>query len=272
MKELIVRWTIGDVSAEGFEALRLSLHGAVRVFGAGASYVVCVNTVPVHRVRALTGPVPAAVRWLDATGALAPLIARRSDAGRAEGVGWKFAPTRLAPDLPELHLDNDCILWTAPAALTAWLADGERCLLAEDVATMLGQFQPLCGPEPRNSGIRGVPAGFDLEAALAEVLDATGITLRSELDEQGLVTLACSRPRPPHVVREDEVAICGPFPPHHQAPGRCGAQFVGLNAKGLPWTREGRPGEAHVRRNWRRWRPRLYGAVGLTPEPEFLED
>jgi hypothetical protein len=28
-----IRWTIGDVSEAGFEALRLSLHAVVRLFG-----------------------------------------------------------------------------------------------------------------------------------------------------------------------------------------------------------------------------------------------
>jgi hypothetical protein len=29
-----IRWTLGDVSAEGFDALRLSILGAHRIFGA----------------------------------------------------------------------------------------------------------------------------------------------------------------------------------------------------------------------------------------------
>jgi hypothetical protein len=267
--DLVVRWTVGDVSREGFEALRLSTHGARRIFGAEATYMVCVNTVPLDRARALTGRVPAEVQWLDATGSLSGLIDDHTDASRAEGVCWKFAPARLAPDRPELHLDNDCILWGLPTAIGQWLEeDGDsRCLLAEDVVTMLGQFQALCGPEPRNSGMRGVPAGFDLEAAFAEILRETGFTLRSELDEQGLVTLACSRHAPPYVVAVDEVAICGPFPPHRQALGRCGAHFVGLNAKRLPWSYDGRPGESYVREHWQRLRPRLYAALDLEAEP-----
>lgn len=270
--DLVVRWTVGDVSVAGFEALRLSTHGARRIFGPAARYVVCVNTVPLDRAQALTGPVPPEIQWLDATDALSPLIAEHSDASRAEGVGWKFAPARLALDRPELHLDNDCILWSLPTALAAWLSDGAgRCLLAEDVATMLGQFQGLCGPEPRNSGIRGLPPGFDLEAAFADILRQTGITLRSELDEQGLVALACSRPVAPHVVGVDEVAICGPLAPHRQTLGRCGAHFVGLNAKRLPWTYQGQPGEAHVRQHWRRLRPQLYAALGLEVAPEMTE-
>ena len=272
-EELVVRWTVGDVSAEGFEALRLSIYGARRVFGPTPAYVVCVNNVPLGRARSLTGRVPADTRWLDATHLLSPLIDAHTDEGRAEGVGWKFAPLRLAPNRPELHLDNDCILWGLPDAVAEWLQEGGiRCLLAEDVVTMLGQFQPFCGPEPRNSGIRGVPAAFDLEAELAQILRATGITLRSELDEQGLVTLACSRRAPPYVVELNEVTICGPFPPHRQWLGRSGAHFAGLNAKQLPWAHAGRPGEAYIREHWRHHRPHLYAVLEVADHPPSKEE
>ena len=37
-----IRWTIGNVSTRGFEALRLSIWGAWKAFGPDAIYVVCV--------------------------------------------------------------------------------------------------------------------------------------------------------------------------------------------------------------------------------------
>ena len=58
-----VRWTTGDASARGFEALRLSLWGAFRLFGPNAEYVVCVNRIDAAEARARTGHVPDAVDW-----------------------------------------------------------------------------------------------------------------------------------------------------------------------------------------------------------------
>jgi hypothetical protein len=258
---LVVRWTVGDVSIDGFESLRLSAWGARQIFGSSARYVICVNSVPLEQARSLTGRVPSEVEWLDVSQRLSPAMVRHMDGGMVEGVGWKFAPMRLDPDRWELHLDNDCILWRAPAAIDHWLNDNTRCLLAEDVATMLGQFQAACGPAPRNSGIRGLPPGFDFERACSSILSETGISLRSELDEQGLVTLACSKMAQPHVVSTGDVTICGPFPPHVRQLGRCGAHFVGLNAKRLNWSHEGRSGDTYVRENWERMRPALYAAV-----------
>jgi hypothetical protein len=225
-----LRWTIGDVSARGFAALRLSIIGARRAFGPETRLAVCVNTVDVATARARTSPVPEEVLWQRSDGQIPGFLRDHLDRGLAEGVAWKFAPMRLFPDDWEIALDNDCILWAMPEAVRAWLAGGDRtCLLAEDVAPAFGQFAPVCGPAPRNSGIRGLPPGFDLEAALAEMLRAHPVQLVSELDEQGLQVAALSRHYAPAVVPVSDVAICSPFPPHTPGLGRCGAHFVGLN-------------------------------------------
>ena len=79
----------------------------------------------------------------------------------AQGVAWKFAPLKAFPDRAELALDNDVILWAKPAALRQWLeCDPGARVIAEDVAAGHGAFDSLCGPLPRNSGIRGVPPDF----------------------------------------------------------------------------------------------------------------
>ena len=259
-----IRWTMGDVSAEGFEALRLSIWGAVRLFGAHATYAVCVNSVSTECAKQLTGAVPTRVAWLDATGCLPEWLHGYLDGGMAEGVGWKLAPLRIFPERYEIALDNDCILWRMPDALCRVL-DGERqrCVIAEDVHSCYGQFADLCGPEPRNSGIRGTPAGFDLERALRDMLRRRDCNLVSETDEQGLQVAALESRGEPLVVRTSEVSICSPFPPHSPDLGTCGAHFVGLNARDLPWQYLGRPASQVRREQWRVHRATLYELVGL---------
>src|ERR1044071_1275109 len=104
-----VRWTLGDVAERGFEALRFSIWGAWRIFGPGAAYAVCVNSIPLSEARARTGDLPGDVTWYDATRDFPAFLRRHFDAGMAEGVGWKLAPMRFFPDRYELSLDNDCI-------------------------------------------------------------------------------------------------------------------------------------------------------------------
>jgi hypothetical protein len=189
---LAVRWTVGDVSASGFEALRLSIPCALRVFGDRTRYVVCVNSVGLTEAKARTGPVLRCVEWLDNSRGLSRPLATRLDKGMGEGVGWKLAPLRLFPALHELSLDNDVILWRMPRRLLQWLAQSERCLLAQDVERCLGQFDEDCPEGAYNSGIRGLPPEFNFERAMQTVIarherrTRKPLLLTSELDEQGL--------------------------------------------------------------------------------------
>jgi hypothetical protein len=261
-----VRWTIGDVSLQGFEALRLSVWGAWKVFGREAEYAICVNSVPIERAQAQTGGLPDAAQWIDATYRLPQWLRLHLDDAMAEGVGWKFAPLRLFPSRYEIALDNDCILWQLPAALRAGSQWGaESCVIAEDVSACFGQFASLLTDEPRNSGIRGTPRCFDLERAIRHTLERQPCLLRSETDEQGLQVAALSSAGPLLVVRTEEVTICSPFPPHTPDLGTCGAHFVGLNARNLPWEYRGRPASETRRAHWREHRLALYERVGIPP-------
>jgi hypothetical protein len=82
-----IRWTVGDVSDRGFEALRFSIAGAFKIFGSQAAYVVCVNTVPLDAVRLRLGEIPTCTGFLDVTQALSPVVAPHFDERLAEGVG-----------------------------------------------------------------------------------------------------------------------------------------------------------------------------------------
>ncbi|HHY50751.1 MAG TPA: hypothetical protein GYA10_13520, partial [Alphaproteobacteria bacterium] len=125
------------------------------------------NTIAVAEAKRRTGSLPADVAWQPA-GDLPAILAAVTDASMAEGVAWKLAPPRLFPDLWEISLDNDCILWGLPEAMRCWLEDDPPgCLIEADVTLALGAFTEFTRPEPRNTGIRGLPPGYDLGAALA---------------------------------------------------------------------------------------------------------
>jgi hypothetical protein len=268
-----VRWTIGDVSDRGFEALRLSIWGAWHVFGPEASYVVCVNRVDVRDARERTGPVPPAVRWREVTLDEAPAFLRTLLArGMAQGTGWKFAPLRVFDGCCEIALDNDAILWTMPPSIEHWLAQGAdrgECLLAQDVRPCHGQFDDLV-PRGRslNSGIRGLPPGFDFASALHATITKreqelhAPLVFASELDEQGLQAAAVSRAGRLHAVTVEEVTICSPFHPHIPDLGHCGAHFVGLNARHIAWDYYDRPADEWMTEHWRRHRAQLYARTG----------
>jgi len=261
--KLNVRWTVGDVAEEGFEALRLSLWGADRLFSREAEFHVCVNTIPLEEARSPTGDVPERVQWHWMDRSVPSVLDPFLDSSMSEGTAWKFIPLLLDPDVRELAIDNDLILWELPPAIRTWMEEPERTLVAADVVPAHGQFAKQCGTEPRNSGIRGTPACFDYEGSIRSILAENPVTLRSELDEQGLQIAALSRETPPYVVSVRDVSICSPFPPHSPDLGRCGAHFVGLNTRNLPWEFQGRPARDVRLEHWRTHRPELYRLVGL---------
>ncbi len=270
MTRLGIRWTVGDVSPWGFAALGLSLWGAHRIYGAAAAYRVVVNGISPEEAARRAAPIPPGVQF-EAARELPAFLARALDAGMAEGVAWKFAPLRVFPHLHELSLDNDCILWREPAAVGRFRADPACALLAEDVRPALGRFGPRVGPLSRNTGIRGLPPGFDLGAALAAALQAAPGPLRSELDEQGLQVFALLRALPTRAVPLEEVSICSPFPPHRPGLGRSGAHFVGLNARSLGWALDGRPAEELTREHFERLLPAVRARLAPASEPGRVE-
>jgi len=263
MKMLGIRWTIGDVSPRGFEALRLSMWGALRAFGEEIGMAVVVNSLSPEEAKERTGKVPKRVEWLPA-GRPPDVLLNFLDRDMAEGVAWKLAPLRIFPDIYELSLDNDCILWSVPPAVFAWMEEEDpRCLIAADVKLALGAFAELTRPEPRNTGIRGLPPHYDPATAFARVLQEHPVKLRSELDEQGLQAVAFDLDRPAHIVSTADVSICSPFWPHQPDLGRHGAHFVGLNARSLPWNYYDRPASECIADHWEKHRLELYRRVGL---------
>jgi hypothetical protein len=92
------------------------------------------------------------------------------------------------------------------------------------------------------------------------------VRLAGELDEQGLQVVALDLGAPAHVVTTQDVAICSPFWPRRPTLGRCGAHFVGLNCRIVPWDYYDRPATEWIMENWANHRRELYERVGLAIE------
>jgi hypothetical protein len=237
-----VRWHIGERTSRTYLALRLSILGAWQAFGDSADYAVTVDTLDVAEAQRRVGTLTAPVRWHAVDGLLPDMIQERFDPGLADGTAWKLAPVRVFPDLPELSLEPDCILWSIPPAVRGWLSDAENSfLLADDVRPRFGKFWAFCGGELKSARILGLPPGFDFDAAMAQILDATRGTLSSELEVNGLQVAAVTDSGQAHVVSSEDVSICSPFSPDWPHLGRFGAQFMRLEPRRVDFHHEGRP-------------------------------
>jgi hypothetical protein len=278
VERLALRWTIGEVRDRGYEMLHLSIACAFRLFGPSAKYLVCINSVSAKEARERTGPLPVAVEWREVTrNDLSAVLQAYFDDSVVEGMGWKLVPLRTYPERYELALDNDCILWDLPVGMRQWLQSENGCLFAEDVDRCLGSFDELCPPGNLNAGIRGLAPGIDLEAALGHVLREAssrvsgGLHLVSEIEEQGLQAAAICRMSPLFFVRTNEVSLCSPFWPRMPNFGSCGAHFVGMNARHIPWNYYDRPADVWLDEHWRRMRPMLYAKAAPRESIPFLK-
>jgi hypothetical protein len=81
--------------------------------------------------------------------------------------------------------------------------------------------------------------------------------------KQGLQVAAVSLLGEPLVVPTDDISICSPFWPKQPAAGDCGAHFVGLNARHLPWNYHGRAADEWMRDHWQYHRQTLYEKAGI---------
>jgi hypothetical protein len=257
-----LRWNVGDVSAYGFESLRLAVWGAYRCFGRAAEYAVCVNSITVAEARSRTGSLPDLVRWITASRDDIPEFLRAwFGASNAWGYGWKYAPVRVFPDRYELTFDNDCVVWGIPETVKRWLSTGNGLtVILEDVAPYYGQFHKRI-PGNFNGGLRGLPPGFNLAEVLRGLLEGAE-HYSCEMDEQGLIVAALTQDAHA-VIQMADISICSPFPPHVSWIGQHGAHFVGLNAKAFDWSYYDRPALQVEREHWERIRPEVYRRVGI---------
>lgn len=98
MPRLVVRWTAGDVSPYGFEALSASVRAACARFGGEADYVICVNSVSGDEAKRRLDRLPANVIWRPMSKRhVSNWIRNFVDPALAEELAWKFAPVRIRP-------------------------------------------------------------------------------------------------------------------------------------------------------------------------------
>ena len=211
----LFRWTIGPATADGFRCLRLSIDSFLRHYD--CEPVVCYN-----------GPEPdITCRKIDQKSYLTPLPVP------PVGVAWKLYPPRLASDRHELVVDNDVVLNERLPQIDAFLSRDCTLLLCETSRTY-GRFSShvpagLCV----NSGLYGMPPGFDLGAAVSGYLgdgwerNAFGEHAESfTFDEQGLVAMALSGHGDCEFVPHTYVTNCET----ELVPGK-GHHFIGLNRR-----------------------------------------
>ena len=227
----IVRWTIGDVSEQGFACLWLSVRKMMAIYGKeGFRYIVCHNGVARSR--------------LDLVASRVELVDQERFADSLpippSGVSWKLYPPRLDIEAREVFVDNDLVIHRR--------IDLERmpasCFISEALGRNYGSLDPrIASTVNMNSGFFGVPPGLDLRREIAGVVEEFGVDWNnSYFEEQGVVAYIIHK-NPHWVFRMNEIAVLWPKDdPRRWRSGSHGTHFVGLNKGDFP--------------HWLHWRSR----------------
>lgn len=217
----LVRWTVGNTNALGMRCLKRAIRAWRHLYGQRFDMMVCHNNMTPGQM--------AELRKLDVElvnqHAFANRLPLRPPAGR--NPCWKLYPPRLRPGSHEIVIDNDVLLHR-PLPAVEELLSNNQLFVTEAVLRSYGQFDPVVPNGLNvNTGMYGLPPGFDLEGKVTEVLKRGIIQQwKGHLDEQGLLALVFATERA-KIVRLADISVLHPSVPY--AMGKCGVHFVGLN-------------------------------------------
>lgn len=192
-KKPLARWTIGAVNNAGFDCLLRSIDSFLHFYD--VEPVVCFNCEEPPLLK-----VPLYDQRIHRQATLQP-----------RGVAWKLYPPRLAQDRHEILIDNDIIFRDRIPEIDHFF-ESDCTLLLEGSSRNYGVFEKHVPPPYRiNSGIYGMPPGFDFEKYFrffARKWEENANKASVTFDEQGLVALALLNSPRFAIIPENVVTNC----------------------------------------------------------------
>jgi len=192
----LLRWTVGNCSGTGMEILEESVKWVKRLYPE-LRLMLCYN----HE------SVPDKVRHLGVE------LYRQSHSSEMEyppkNEIWKLYPPRLNPDGHEIFMDNDVVMVRRCEEVEKYLESDSHALLYEGVYGVHGKYPYTKDGIKVNSGIFGLPPGFDFAGAIKELQKNDRIRdWEQKWDDQGVVGSILSR-MPYFFIRQAQVPCCG---------------------------------------------------------------
>jgi len=217
----IARWTIGNASRAGYEALAFSITSFQHLYP-DTNVVICHNC-SINKLEDIVARFPDA-KFHDQSQYL-------NSKCPPMGVAWKLYPPRIAPDDYEICIDNDVIFMNRVQEIDNFFY-GDHTLLLEETSRTYGRFVDYVPPGYCiNSGIYGMPPGFNFKKYVNFYsgdnweINAVGPHAASKtFDEQGLVAIALLSYKNFVIIKKESVTNCE----KHLIPGN-GLHFISVN-------------------------------------------
>jgi hypothetical protein len=216
----LARWTIGNSTPDGYKCLWESIASFQRFYDLDVA--ICYNCDPNN----LGGIVPQ-FRLINQEDY------RVTCKVEPKGVAWKLYPTRLDLNTHEIAIDNDIIIKSPIAEIDEFLSSDCTLLLEGDNRTY-GRFERHVPPGFNiNSGIYGMPPGFNLQKFLDfyvnDPWEKNAFGQHDEnftFDEQGLIATALLSYKRFTIIPQTSIANC-----EHELVEGSGHHFIGLNRR-----------------------------------------
>lgn len=223
----LVRWIIGPVKKQGFVCIREAVETFANLY-TNVDLMICHNQLKEHQIEELKEIGVPLYKQHWSVNFLMP-----------NGVAWKLYPPRLRLKGHEIIIDNDILIKEKIPQIEKFFSS-DCTLVYEASKPMYGQIAKFVPKLPCvNSGIYGMPPGFDFEKKIqfyTRTIKEWSHSCnqgRYTWDEQGIVA-ACLLNHPKHLlITLDQVTNCE----LDLEDDKLGIHFVGLNRykKHKPW-------------------------------------
>lgn len=173
----IFRWTVGNVSDQGLDILRLSVKKIKKLYD--PECIICYNNIDPSKIKIN-------VELIDQ---------KTCDFPVAEPIGelWKLVPVRIDINRHEIFVDNDLVIFRRIQKIDDFLNSSEKTLLMSGHSRFFGQYENLIPVFYKiNSGLFGIPPNFDFGSKLKKYFLGKWSQDRNngQFDDQGIIALS----------------------------------------------------------------------------------
>lgn len=208
----IVRWTIGKTTEAGLACLKYSVKQWQKLYGDKFECFVCYNEIDGHRL----ADIPC--EKLNQK-----LHCNSLDISPKRLPCWKLYPPRIDIDRHEVFVDNDLVLHRKPDLVERFLGTN-RPFISQALVRFYGAFMDIAPQQPMNTGLFGLPPGYDFRSKINELIKQRSFTTWAHhADEQGVVAVLLKEA---DIIPLSDIYVCL----NNYKLGRCGMHFVGLNS------------------------------------------
>lgn len=215
----IIRWTIGDVSEQGFNALNISIRNWKKLYEDQFDIFVCYNNISIKKIEHIKG-----VEFINQEDYKDSLIIPPLDGNPS----WKLYPPRLKKECYEIFIDNDLIFSKRMPLIDDFLKD-KFFFITEGLKRGFGFFDNLVKNKNNlNSGLFGLTPFYDFKKELETSIKETGFEKWNDFfDEQGCVAYTINKQNY-KMISLLQIGLCNERSPGYTE-GEYGTHFVRIN-------------------------------------------